>query len=275
MVTQSNAAPVIIKRKKVVAGGGHHGGAWKVAYADFVTAMMAFFMLMWLLNATTENQRKGLADYFAPSIPVSRISGGGDGALGGDTIFSEDVLSKMGTGATSMRPTESDRARGEAIAEGAGLAQLKAVQDALFAMAAKKGLLDEIAKHIATRITNEGLIIEIFDLPDAPLFRRDTDEPMELLEEIASLVSHAIAPVPNLITIEGHVAARPIVFAAKPEWQLSTGRADRMRRLLLRHGTEDERVTKVVGHADRVPVTANPMHVENNRLEVKLLLKID
>ena len=70
MCAHRNASPVIIKRKKKVTGGGHHGGAWKVAYADFVTAMMAFFMLMWLLNATTEKQRKGIADYFSPSIPI-------------------------------------------------------------------------------------------------------------------------------------------------------------------------------------------------------------
>ena len=86
-----NLAPVIIKRKKVIVSGGHHGGAWKVAYADFVTAMMAFFMLMWLLTATTEKQRKGLADYFHPTIVVSRVSGGGDGMLSGDSLFSEEV----------------------------------------------------------------------------------------------------------------------------------------------------------------------------------------
>ena len=92
-----NLAPVIIKRKKVIASGGHHGGAWKVAYADFVTAMMAFFMLMWLLNATTEKQRKGLADYFHPTIAVSRISGGGDGMLSGDSLFLEEALAHQGT----------------------------------------------------------------------------------------------------------------------------------------------------------------------------------
>ncbi len=81
MSAQANAPVIIIKRKKIIAGGGHHGGAWKVAYADFVTAMMAFFMLMWLLNATTESQRKGIADYFSPTIPMARVSGGGDGAL--------------------------------------------------------------------------------------------------------------------------------------------------------------------------------------------------
>ena len=101
-------APVIIKRKKIVVSTGHHGGAWKVAYADFVTAMMAFFMLMWLLNATTEQQRKGLADYFSPTIPVNRISGGGDGAFSGDSVFSEETLAQNGTGASSHKPTEEN-----------------------------------------------------------------------------------------------------------------------------------------------------------------------
>ena len=111
-------APVIIKRKKVVSGGGHHGGAWKVAYADFVTAMMAFFLLMWLLNATTEKQRKGLADHFSPAIPINRSSGGGDGALGGDSIFTEETLSQSGIGASSPEaeqnpPGENDASSGE------------------------------------------------------------------------------------------------------------------------------------------------------------------
>ena len=78
--------PIIIKRKKIITEGGHHGGAWKVAYADFVTAMMAFFMLMWLLNATTEKQRKGLADYFSPTISINQTSGGGTELFGGDSL---------------------------------------------------------------------------------------------------------------------------------------------------------------------------------------------
>ena len=93
-------APIIIKKKKKSGGDGHHGGAWKVAYADFVTAMMAFFLLMWLLNATTEEQRKGIADYFNPTIPISRISGGGSDGLNGSSIFTESTYAKMGTGAT-------------------------------------------------------------------------------------------------------------------------------------------------------------------------------
>lgn len=113
MSADGNVAPVIIKRKKVVGGDGHHGGAWKVAYADFVTAMMAFFLLMWLLNATTEKQRKGLADYFAPTIPINRVSGGGSGAFGGDSVFSEETLPQNGTGASNKHPTNGDKARGD------------------------------------------------------------------------------------------------------------------------------------------------------------------
>ena len=109
MAVDSNVAPIIIKRKKVSGGDGHHGGAWKVAYADFVTAMMAFFLLMWLLNATTEKQRKGLADYFSPTVAISRVSGGGDGSLGGDSVFSENTLPRVGTGATSLRPMAQNR----------------------------------------------------------------------------------------------------------------------------------------------------------------------
>ena len=101
--------PIIVK--KIKKGGGHHGGAWKVAYADFVTAMMAFFLLMWLLNATTEDQRKGIADYFDPKIPIGRVSGGGDGVLKGDSFFADEALVRDGTGGRREAPHESTGSR--------------------------------------------------------------------------------------------------------------------------------------------------------------------
>ena len=117
-------APIIIKRKKIIAGGGHHGGAWKVAYADFVTAMMAFFMLMWLLNATTEQQRKGIADYFSPTVPINRISGGGDGVSDGFsldrdaglglTIVRTFIVHDLG-GTISIGPAQVTAPRGTAV----------------------------------------------------------------------------------------------------------------------------------------------------------------
>lgn len=127
----SGNAPIIIKRKKVIAGGGHHGGAWKVAYADFVTAMMAFFMLMWLLNATTEQQRKGIADYFTPTIPINRISGGGDGMFAGDDIFSEGMSARAGMGGIDVE-TE-----GESEGKAAEVAALQNIEDVLLPIAPK------------------------------------------------------------------------------------------------------------------------------------------
>ena len=135
MSDRSNA-PIVIKRKKVIAGDGHHGGAWKVAYADFVTAMMAFFMLMWLLNATTEQQRKGIADYFSPTIPINRVSGGGSGAFGGDNIFTKESLAQSGTGINQptigMNPLRSESDAEADAAEAAQVAALRDLEAVLF-----------------------------------------------------------------------------------------------------------------------------------------------
>ncbi|MEM6466635.1 MAG: flagellar motor protein MotB [Pseudomonadota bacterium] len=166
-MTDKSNQPIIVKRKKVVAGDGHHGGAWKVAYADFVTAMMAFFLLMWLLNATTEEQRKGLADYFKPTIPVHRTSGGGDGPLGGDSAFAEQVMVQNGTGATRETPSSEDKARG---IEGSTETQdendsLTAVDTELLSISGESDVEDTIHEHIRTVVTDEGLIIELFELP--------------------------------------------------------------------------------------------------------------
>ncbi len=155
MAGQSNAAPVIIKRKKVVGGGGHHGGAWKVAYADFVTAMMAFFLLMWLLNATTEKQRKGLSDYFNPTIPVNRVSGGGDGAFGGESMFSENTKVKAGSGGTADGEGGSSGASEEADAD-AGTAELREVEKALLDRGGESRTMEQLLRHVVTRVTTRG-----------------------------------------------------------------------------------------------------------------------
>jgi chemotaxis protein MotB len=272
MGTQSNAAPVIIKRKKIIAGG-HHGGAWKVAYADFVTAMMAFFMLMWLLNATTEKQRKGLADYFEPTVAISRVSGGSDHVFGGDSMFSEDVMPKMGKGATNLRPTESDRAKGAASLDAAQIAELQKVEEALFGIGGQSAIEAAALKHVVTRVTDEGLVIELFDLPDAFLFEGRTDTPTELLRVLSRMLSNVFTMVINPVAIEGHVAARPVVFLENPVWELSTSRAERMRLMLVADGMKSERMARVTGKADRNPVVPNPLSTRNNRLEVILLIQ--
>ena len=279
MSAQGNVAPIIIKKKKAGGGDGHHGGAWKVAYADFVTAMMAFFLLMWLLNATTEQQRKGIADYFSPTIPINRISGGGDGDFGGDDVFSEKTLPQNGTGATNQRPTESAQARGEmgvsAAGQQASIDEMKdameAIEDALTGRSGESMVSRETRRHILTRVTDEGLVIEIFDLEHAVLFEPGTDTPTDLAIELASLLASVSKLVENGIAVEGHTRSEPIVVARNPVWDLSAARANRMRLMMQDKGVTAMRMRRITGHADRKPASQNPMAIRNNRLEVILL----
>ncbi|MEB8389374.1 chemotaxis protein MotB [Rhodobacteraceae bacterium KMM 6894] len=275
MSAQNNAAPVIIKRKKVVAGGGHHGGAWKVAYADFVTAMMAFFLLMWLLNATTEKQRKGLADYFSPTVPIHRVSGGGPDSLTGDTPFSEDALPKNGVGASQHRATESNQARGAtglAVENDQELEELqRKIEGAMQGTNGESMISPELQRHIITRVTDEGLVVELFDRHNATLFEDGLDRPTALLTALAKMLAEMGGLISNPMAIEGHLQAAPVIVKDNPVWDISTTRALAMRRLLVREGMEEARMHRVTGHADRDPAVRNPMAVRNNRLEVIFL----
>ena len=281
MGAQGNVAPVIIKRKKIIAGGGHHGGAWKVAYADFVTAMMAFFMLMWLLNATTEQQRKGLAHYFAPTIAINRVSGGGNGSFGGESIFSERTLPKNGTGATAERSSVEIAARGDtgtSADEGAKEAQdeqFKVVEQMLLGRGGESMVMENALEHIVTRVTDEGMVIELFEHEQILLFENGTDTPTQLLRDLTLIIAETAKSVTNKIAIGGHVSANPIVLANSPVWDLSAERASAMRILLQDVGITPNRIQRVTGHADRDPVLADTMARRNNRLEVILLRDID
>ncbi|GGG78769.1 chemotaxis MotB protein [Salipiger pallidus] len=289
MAVDSDVAPIIIKRKKVSGGDGHHGGAWKVAYADFVTAMMAFFLLMWLLNATTEKQRKGLADYFSPTVAISRVSGGGDGSLNGESMFSENTLPKMGRGATSLRPTAERAASGamrgseDAGAqsgnldaqsqEGAGDQQLKEVEEILMGLGGESNVADELMRHIVTKVTDEGLVVELFATRDVPLYDED-DQPTELLRALSGVIARTSSIVTNAVAIEGHTGAYPLVLARNPSWDISSRMADGFRQMLLRDGMPDERIARVTAHADREPSVENPMDERNQRLEIVFLRDI-
>lgn len=286
MAGQGNVAPIIIKRKKVIQGGGHHGGAWKVAYADFVTAMMAFFMLMWLLNATTEKQRKGIADYFNPTIPMSRVSGGGDGAFGGDSIFSQDALTQSGTGEPNGDPNAdttataensaaasaaADKAAKEAAEKAAEQSALEQMSANLKAKGGESMTMERLMRHVVTRVTDEGLVIELFDLPDAPLFVDETAEPTQDTQEIMALLVEVMALATNRVAVNSFVKSYPITLKTDPTWDLTTARAQSVRVMLEQDQLDPKRIARVTGHADRDPVTADPSALRNNRIEVVLL----
>ncbi|MBT8426210.1 MAG: chemotaxis protein MotB [Silicimonas sp.] len=271
-MSAQTAAPIIIKRKKIIAGG-HHGGAWKVAYADFVTAMMAFFLLMWLLGATNEKQRKGIADYFNPTIPVNKVSGGGDGAFNGDSLFTSQTLSQSGTGTGVIATTEAGQGAltaGDAEGEADRNAELEALEEQLLAKSGESMVSDLMQRHIVTRLTDEGLIVEVFDLPDAPLFTPDA-KPTAVLRAVVASVAEVFQLAPNGIAVQGHVASVPVVSRINPVWETSARHADEVRLLLTDSGLDRYRMQRVTGFADRRPVMENRLSVRNNRIEIILL----
>ena len=267
MAGPTNGAPVIIKRKKNVVDGGHHGGAWKIAYADFVTAMMAFFMLMWLLSATTQEQRKGIADYFDPTAVHLRTAAGGEGVFGGESVQEDNTLAQTGTGQTSGTAAKSDAAASAAAQDAA----LKRLQSVLEGKGGESQTMQRLLSHVVTKVTDEGLVIDVFDTADSPLFDADSAQPTQTLAEIAALLAEVMAMTSNAVAVEGYVRTYPVTLIKSPIWDLSAARAQALRQLLQQSGLDQSRIARISGHADRRPVTANPMAVRNNRVEVILL----
>lgn len=278
----NSEAPIIIKRKKVISGGGHHGGAWKVAYADFVTAMMAFFLLMWLLNATTESQRKGIADYFDPSIPISRTSGGGEGVLKGDSTFADDTLARSGTGSLADDSAKGELSHGLTGTEKDAVPSAEAIDEEAAAFAELRDLFnatrgestvaDDLMSHVRTRVTDEGLIIELFDLEDSALFEAGTAAATGKMLKLVEMISGVIGIVANSIAISGHTDSTLFAIAGYSNWELSSDRAHMARRLLVDGGVNPVRMERVTGKSDRRPaVAANPTDPRNRRIEITLL----
>ncbi|WBU63872.1 flagellar motor protein MotB [Paracoccus aerodenitrificans] len=252
MATRSGNAAPVIKRITLSEGGGHHGGAWKVAYADFVTAMMAFFLLMWLLNATTEQQRAGLADYFSPTV-VRSLSGTGDKG------------SSQGDGAGQPLDVQND-------GQPSPMEELnRHLQDELAGIGAESMQKANILRHVVTRVTDEGLVIELTDLVGKPLFKQETAQPNAALRDLADILSRVLSRTRNEIAINGYVRSYPVVLADSPEWKLSTGRANVVREMLQNAGFNSNRIQRVTGFADRRSTPANPAAASNNRIEVILL----
>ncbi len=267
----------IIKKVKKVSAEGHHGGAWKVAYADFVTAMMAFFLLMWLLNATTEDQRKGIADYFNPTVPVSQISGGGAGALNGSTIFAEETLAKDGSGGARAAQGDVGKEKGgdseaPADVESENNAEaLKSVEDSLRdKIADSEG--DTLAQHIQTRVTPEGLVIELVDTDGNPLFDVGSTNASSTLHLLLKAVTASLSLVENEISIVGHTDGLAYSGARDySNWELSTDRANVARRVMIEEGFPLSKIDEVAGKADTEPLVDDRYAPQNRRISITIL----
>ena len=263
--------PIIIKRIKK-GGHGHHGGAWKIAYADFVTAMMAFFLLMWLLGSTSEGDKKGIADYFANPLKVSLLasgSGAGDASHvvkgGGEDLTRSGGQVKRGEVEAKRKTVNLQALRAEQQrAEAQALEQLKARVEHKVGANPK---LAALKSQLRLDMTADGLRIQIVDESQRPMFASGSAVVQPYMRELLHEIGAVLAEVPNRLTLEGHTDAAPFAGGAAGygNWELSADRANASRRELTGGGLPEQRMLRVQGLAASLPFDASDRLAATNR----------
>ncbi|MFO1068633.1 MAG: flagellar motor protein MotB [Geminicoccaceae bacterium] len=302
---KGGAAPTIIRRVVEEGGHGHHGGAWKVAYADFVTAMMAFFLMLWLLSTSTEDTLKGLAEYFSDSSANDGPPGGVGGVLNGISVLpAEPIFDQPSSVPTATdpalpslerhvpeaedaellrRPDHADGMAGAAAAAAAGDdpgAEARAQREQAGFDAARAAILRGLerapelrafADNLVIEDTPEGLRIQIIDREGVPMFPSGSDRMYPHTQELLAVVSRAVRSLPNPVSIRGHTDARPFARGTYDNWRLSSDRANATREAMLAAGLPADRVAEVIGKADAEPLfPADPADPRNRRISVVL-----
>lgn len=282
-----DVVPIIVKKVKK-GGHGAHGGAWKVAYADFVTAMMAFFLLLWLLNVTTTEQKEGLSDYFAPTTSSLSQSGAG-GMLGGRSMQVDGArLSDTGSPSvvSSITPPEKakkddgETTKSREMEEAELLAKLAKIEEASFDQAkheirqaiAKDTELSGLEDNIIIDMTPEGLRIQIVDQFNESMFESGSSTITGRVRKLVSMIAKSIAELPNSLSISGHTDSSSYNGSDYGNWELSSDRANASRRALIEAGLSPDRIDKVAGRADIDPLIADdPSNPGNRRISIVLL----
>lgn len=275
------ALPPIIVKKITIEEGGHHGGAWKVAYADFVTAMMAFFLLLWLLGATEENQRKGIADYFSPTLVKTRqqSAGSAEGLLGGSSLTDVDNYPNA-MGQTGTRTITVPRGKSGGPKEGGFEGQLdekklEEIKKEIMQEILKDKGLEKYAKQVKVLRAADGIRIDLVDDADFSMFALGTTiltpEARRIIEVIGKIVAGETKP----LILRGHTDSLPYRDGVQANnWSLSAGRAEATRQQLIRSGIPKGRFARIEGVAETEPLIAdNPADPRNRRISLLLLDK--
>ena len=266
--------PIIVKRIKK-GGHGHHGGAWKIAYADFVTAMMAFFLLMWLLGSTTEGDKKGIADYFQSPLKVAMLGGSGSGDSshvikgGGQDLTRStgqvkrgDIQAKRDT--VNLHALKAEQVRAE-------VARLEDLKKKVEQKIADSPKLAAMASQLKLDMTRDGLRIQIADEQNRPMFASGSAVVQPYMRELLREIGQVLAVVPNHLTLEGHTDAQPFSAGERgySNWELSADRANASRRELVAGGLPDERMLRVQGLASSTLFdSAEPKSASNRRISI-------
>ncbi len=270
-------APIIVKKVTIVEGG-HHGGAWKVAYADFVTAMMAFFLLLWLLGATEEKQRKGIADYFTPTlVKLRKESAGSNGLLGGASLTDPDNYPNR-QGQTGSRTLTIPRdATGGPTSTGSGsdsdARKLQEIQEKIQKKLAQRRQTKQLARQVRVMRAPEGIRIDLMDDADFSMFELGTTILTKPARELLGVMSETLKDELAPLIVRGHTDSLPWRGGVKTNnWSLSAGRAEATRQALVLGGVTQNRFARIEGVADTEPlVTDNPADPRNRRISLLLL----
>jgi chemotaxis protein MotB len=267
--------PIIVKKIKK-GGHGHHGGAWKIAYADFVTAMMAFFLLMWLLGSTTEGDKKGIADYFNSPLKVALLSAGSGAGDASHVVKGggQDLTRTTGQVKRGEIESKRDTVNLQALKQEqvrAEIARLEDLKRKVENRIAASERLAAMASQIKLDMTRDGLRIQIVDEQNRPMFASGSTVVQPYMRELLREIGVVLADVPNRLTLEGHTDAMPFAAGAAgySNWELSSDRANASRRELVAGGLADERVLRVQGLASSQPFdAADPRGASNRRISI-------
>nr|WP_315392129.1 flagellar motor protein MotB [uncultured Duganella sp.] len=277
-MAEEGLRPIIVKRIKK-HGGGHHGGAWKIAYADFVTAMMAFFLLMWLLGSTSKGDLKGISDYFKTPLKVAMQGGAGSGDSssvipgGGKDLTRKDGQVKASDDPSTQKKVNINAARAAVEAEDAK--RLKSLKDKIETAIETNPVLVKYKNQLLLDITTEGLRIQIVDEQNRPMFALAKADLQPYTKEILHEIGFVLNDVPNRIGLSGHTDSTPYMSeTGYSNWELSADRANASRRELIVGGMADAKVLRVVGLASAANLDkADPFNPINRRISILVMNK--
>lgn len=284
-----NNQPIIVKRIKKVAGG-HHGGAWKIAFADFATAMMAFFLVMWLMTSATPEQKKAISGYFQDPIGFTEsaspyvIDLGGTPTVAPDRTLNPDSQGRTDAdelhinpeGETEVNPPEQVKISpdvAENLAEKVERERLEMLLQELQNKVEENPELQKFKDQILFEITQDGLRIQIMDADNRPMFNLGSAQLQPYFEDILLIMADTIKGVPNKVSISGHTDAKPFAGAGGfGNWELSSNRANAARRTLVFGGYPEEQVARVVGYASSALFDReDPFNPVNRRIDIVVL----
>ena len=272
---EKTKSTIVIKRIKK-GSHGHHGGVWKIAYADFVTAMMAFFLLMWLLGSTTKGDLKGISDFFASPLQVAMMGGSGAGDAnsviqgGGTSLTDQTGQIKRGNNEEEKKKRRQQRQREER----ARMEELKLKMDGALLANPK---LAEVRNQIRVEVTPDGLRIQIVDDFNRPMFALGGAQVQPYMRDLLQEIGKVLNQVDNKVALSGHTDAALYARGDRgySNWELSADRANASRRELIAGGMEPAKIVRVVGLADsNLLVKDDPKNALNRRISIIVMNKI-